>query len=193
MTYMIIPAFVFVEDDCCTETPSWVDTSSCNWDSCQVHQEHSEANWQRCQNLTINFNNHQILSLQFIIETLNCRRNQRARGNLPEHGSLWHYVWHQWRRRQCRQEQKCQQFQHRARRLWCNLGSHYWHHRPTKYTVYALQILSLHQHHIWLQDTASPCSTKPLSRTVSLPKTAQMSPPDLCDLLHTTTTIISSY
>ena len=50
---MIIPGAVLVEDDCSTQTPSWVDPSSCNWDCGQVHQEHSEPNWQRCQNLTI--------------------------------------------------------------------------------------------------------------------------------------------
>lgn len=48
---MIIPATVLVEDDGSTETPSRVDTSSGNGDGSQMHQEHSEPNRQRCQNL----------------------------------------------------------------------------------------------------------------------------------------------
>ena len=60
---MIIPAKVFVEDDGSTETSCRVDTSSSDWDCGQVHQEHSEPNWQGCQNLIISFiQKHKIIS-----------------------------------------------------------------------------------------------------------------------------------
>jgi hypothetical protein len=56
MVYVVIPAAVLVVDDCRTKTPSWVNTSSGYGDGSQVHQEHREPDWQRCQNL-IKYNN----------------------------------------------------------------------------------------------------------------------------------------
>lgn len=50
-TYVIIPTNFLVEDNSSTKTSGRVNTSSSNWYSCQMHQEHSESNWQRCQNL----------------------------------------------------------------------------------------------------------------------------------------------
>lgn len=48
---MVIPCFILVVDDGCTKAPSRVDASASDWDSGQVHQEHSEPNRQGCQNL----------------------------------------------------------------------------------------------------------------------------------------------
>lgn len=53
ITYVVIPAKIFVENDGSTETSSRVDTGASDWDGGQVHQEHSESNGQRCQNLII--------------------------------------------------------------------------------------------------------------------------------------------
>ena len=50
---MIMPRMVLVEDDSCTKTPGWVDTSSGNGDSGQVNQENSKSNGQWCQDLKI--------------------------------------------------------------------------------------------------------------------------------------------
>ena len=50
---MVIPATVLIEDDGCAETASGVDAGAGDGDGGQVNQEHSEPNWQGCQNLII--------------------------------------------------------------------------------------------------------------------------------------------
>jgi len=121
---VIIPGLVLVEDDSCTKTTSWVDTGSCNWDCGQVHQEHSEPNWQRCQNLTIHIfiiiRCHENEVINQLPGSFYLVRKRREMESLQGHGSLWHSAWHPWQRRQCRQEQKCQQSQHQGHHLWCN-------------------------------------------------------------------------
>ena len=49
---MVIPSVVLVEDDGSTKTSCWVDSSSSDGDGCQVDQEHSESNRERCKNLS---------------------------------------------------------------------------------------------------------------------------------------------
>ena len=49
---MVVPSVVLVEDDCSSKTSCWVDSSSSDGDGCQVDQEHSESDWERCKNLS---------------------------------------------------------------------------------------------------------------------------------------------
>lgn len=48
---MVMPSMAPVVDDCCTKTPSRVNTSPCNWNSRQMHHKHCKPNWQWSQNL----------------------------------------------------------------------------------------------------------------------------------------------
>lgn len=51
MAYVVVPCVVLVVDDGRTQAPSWVDAGSSYGDGGQVHQEHCEPDWQRCQYL----------------------------------------------------------------------------------------------------------------------------------------------
>lgn len=43
-TYMVVPSFLIVEYDSSTKASSWINPSSSNGDSSQMHHEHSEPN-----------------------------------------------------------------------------------------------------------------------------------------------------